>query len=104
MCPNSSRTNASEFGGRPRNSCRCMSTLLLPAGRLVKARYLERVVFLPAAAGPEDRLAVFGPAYRVERIGLEDRGVHVGREYERVRVAKAGPPFISRVVGNNRDN
>lgn len=52
-----------------------------------QARYLERLVFLPAAAGLEDRLAVFGSACRVEGVGLEDGSVHISREDERVRIS-----------------
>lgn len=96
VCPNSSRTNASEFGGRPRNSCGHVS--VAPCRTQTIGPRLERLIFLSAAARPKDRLAVFGATRGVEWVGLEDGGVHVGCEDEGVRVTTMGQSFV-----NHRD-
>jgi hypothetical protein len=49
-------------------------------------RYLEGIQLLPATTRLQDTLPVTVSTFRIERIALEDCGIHVHRKYLRVNV------------------
>ena len=48
--------------------------------------YRERIKFLATSPGNQDAVLVLLTQYRVERVLLENRGVHVRGEHERVHI------------------